>query len=472
MYLSYSLNSKRLDSNLKRFSKIFFLAFSVLFFTFSVNLCRGENQNLLSDPVNCFTFCGDANGDGLIQPADLTLLFDYLYDSAELPCPENMDLDSFTLITLRDVTYLSRFLYKGIPALSTYPPCLPNYPAFEPVPDWDDTISIKQGIILPANAGSVEVPVVLTNWDSIYSLELPVRIRIGGAVPQIDSIRWGNANPADLKGAIVDAQNGTVDLGLHWINGLPPGKDTLFPLSLSMTPQPHPRVVRLDTLTPAPEHQLILLRYLGLEGTVPALYGFGPIPLYVQAFSPVNLIVIDPNEDSIGIDFNTIGNATYAAYNDSIHILEALPGNYFIKVVKDTSDHSGDSTYGVDARIDGTVDNAISADTPVPQEGEEHNYVITSQPGLPECLSKPGDANGNSFINLADIISIANYVFKINGCLPLPDCWLWGLNCRGDWNGNGSISTSDAVAGVNYVFGKLGGPWTPVPTGACCLPVE
>jgi len=196
------------------------------------------------------------------------------------------------------------------------------------------------------------------------------------------------------------------------------------------------------------------------------------IPIYIDAGGPVNLIVIDPNQDSIGLDFNTIGNAAYTAYNDSIYIVEALAGNYFIKVVEDTSDQSGDSSYGLDARIDGTADNPITSNSPVPQEGEEHNYVITSQPGIPECLSQPGDANGNSVINLVDVISVVNYVFNHAGCLPLPDCWLWGLNCRGDWNGNGSITTSDAVAGVNFIFGKPGGPWTPVATEACCLPVQ
>src|SRR5574341_384769 len=185
------------------------------------------------------------------------------------------------------------------------------------------------------------------------------------------------------------------------------------------------------------------------------------IPIIIRAHSPVNLVVTDPEGDSIGISFNTISGATYTAYNDSIYIDEALLGNYNIKAVLDTSDLSGDTSYAIEARIDGTADQTLVSSAPVPQEDEAHYYVITSDPGMPQCLSKPGDANGNGTLNLVDIISIVNYIFNHSGCQPGPDCWLWGLNCRGDWNGNGSITSADAVLGVNYIFGKPGGPWNP-----------
>ena len=195
------------------------------------------------------------------------------------------------------------------------------------------------------------------------------------------------------------------------------------------------------------------------------------IPIYIQAHSPVNLVVTDPEGDSIGVSFNTISGATYTVYNDSIFIAEALLGNYGIKAVLDTSDLSGDTSYAIEARIDGTADQTLASSAPLPEEDEAHYYVITSDPSMPQCLSKPGDANGNGTLNLVDIISIVNYIFNHSGCKPGPDCWLWGLNCRGDWNGNGSITSADVVGGVNYIFGKPGGPWNPVATQACCLPL-
>jgi hypothetical protein len=196
------------------------------------------------------------------------------------------------------------------------------------------------------------------------------------------------------------------------------------------------------------------------------------IPIYIQAHSPVNLIVTDPAGDSIGVSFNTISGAYYGIYNDSIYIEEALSGNYLIEVTRDTLDFSNDSSYAIGARIDGTADNVLTSSAPVPEEGEVHNYIITSDPSIPQCLSKPGDANADGYLTLVDIISTVNYIFNYPGCLPLPDCWLWGLNCRGDWNGDGQIILSDVIQGVNFIFNRPNGPWTPVANWACCLSVE
>lgn len=74
------------------------------------------------------------------------------------------------------------------------------------------------------------------------------------------------------------------------------------------------------------------------------------------------------------------------------------------------------------------------------------------------CVAKPGDANADGSINLADIIFLENYIFR-GGPAPNPIC-------RGDANGNGLINLADEVYLVNYVF--KGGP-PPVKTKECCL---
>jgi hypothetical protein len=195
------------------------------------------------------------------------------------------------------------------------------------------------------------------------------------------------------------------------------------------------------------------------------------VPIYIQAFSPVDLIVTDPNNDSIGVSFNTIAGATYSIPNDSVFISEAISGIYNIRVVKDTLDVSGDTTYSVNARIDGTADEVLAAGVPVPGEGESHEYVITSDPPIPDCLSLPGDANADGGLTLADAITTINYIFTKPGCLPMPDCWFKGLLCRGNWNGDGNTTLADVIMSVNYIFNKPGGPWDPAPSEACCLPV-
>ena len=199
-------------------------------------------------------------------------------------------------------------------------------------------------------------------------------------------------------------------------------------------------------------------------------YVQGPQPLIIRAFSPVDLIVTDPNNDNIGVGFNTIPGATYTAANDSIYIFPALIGDYKIRVIKDLLDTSGDTSYTIEARIDGTADQVLASDQPVPDSGESHNYVFTSDEEKLYCLSKPGDANADGNFTLSDPIATANYIFNKSGCTPKPDCWFKGLLCRGDWDGSTTVTLSDAIRGANYIFNKPGGPWNAIAVEPCCLP--
>jgi len=199
-------------------------------------------------------------------------------------------------------------------------------------------------------------------------------------------------------------------------------------------------------------------------------YAQAPYPLIIRAFSPVDMIVSDPNGDSISVSFNTIPGANYTAANDSIYIPKALVGDYKIRVVKDLLDPSGDTSYTIEVRIDGTADHVLASDQPVPDSGESHNYVFTSDDEKLYCLSKPGDANADGNFTLSDPIATVNYIFNKSGCTPKPECWFKGLLCRGDWDGSTTVTLSDAIRGVNYIFNKPGGPWNAIAVEPCCLP--
>ncbi|OGC92343.1 MAG: hypothetical protein A2142_08600 [candidate division Zixibacteria bacterium RBG_16_48_11] len=200
-------------------------------------------------------------------------------------------------------------------------------------------------------------------------------------------------------------------------------------------------------------------------------YPAGMPPSYFDADSPVDLIVIDPNNDSIGVSFNTIDSAFYDVINDSISIYSTYAGEYRIKVVLDTLDQSGESTYSISARIDGTADVVVANNLPVPDTGEVHQIEIQNVPDSNSigCFSMPGDANADDVITLSDPIATVNYIFNKAGCDPLPICWLKGLLCRGDWNGSDTVTLADVIRAVNYVFNKPGGPWNAVQIGPCCL---
>jgi len=74
------------------------------------------------------------------------------------------------------------------------------------------------------------------------------------------------------------------------------------------------------------------------------------------------------------------------------------------------------------------------------------------------CHTKPGDWNGDSKVNLSDLINQVNYVFK-GGQKPSPFC-------RGDDNADYKVNLKDIVYKVNHIF--KGGP-KPIPRGDCCL---
>lgn|SRR5574341_506818 len=87
---------------------------------------------------------------------------------------------------------------------------------------------------------------------------------------------------------------------------------------------------------------------------------------------------------------------------------------------------------------------------------------------VPTCVAKPGDANSDQIINLNDIISLVNHVFKPQGCPSQPSlCWISNLYCRGDVNGDININLTDIIYLVNFIFRGIAAP---LKTGVCCLP--
>jgi len=204
-------------------------------------------------------------------------------------------------------------------------------------------------------------------------------------------------------------------------------------------------------------------------------YPCGNPPISYWAHSPVNLVVIDPNNDSIGIDFNTIASAVYDVAKDSVTIYSTYPGDYKIKALLDTLDQSGETTYTIEARIDGTADVILVSDAPLPDLNQPAEIEVTNDTANLGCLAKPGDANASGSLTLSDIIANVNYIFNKAGWGNCPAqsslCWLSGMLCRGDLNGSATVNLSDVIRGVNYIFNKPGGPWIPVASGVCCLSV-
>ncbi len=170
--------------------------------------------------------------------------------------------------------------------------------------------------------------------------------------------------------------------------------------------------------------------------------------LVVAAYSPVDLIIIDPIGASIGIDFNTIPDATYDTtqdlnddgdLDDLVTMPNRLVGDYLIEVVAEPAD-TGEYDLGV--RIDGSDMVLLADNQPSPSPDEPDTFIYNSVEYL------KGDANGDWKINLSDVIYLANYLLK-GGPEPQP------LE-SGDVNCDDKINLGDVIYLANYLL--KGGP--------------
>jgi hypothetical protein len=86
----------------------------------TVNIPTGETT---SPPTQgnllCMLLCGDVNGDGIVNVADVIFLVNYLYRGGDPPDPSEVgDVNCDGVVDIGDVVYLVSYLYKGGP-----PPC-------------------------------------------------------------------------------------------------------------------------------------------------------------------------------------------------------------------------------------------------------------------------------------------------------------------------------------------------------------
>jgi len=173
-------------------------------------------------------------------------------------------------------------------------------------------------------------------------------------------------------------------------------------------------------------------------------------------FSPLDMVVTDPNRDSIGIGFNTIlAGSDYDSlsdYNldgdpdDIVTIPNPYEGEYTVRLIREP-DALDEDKFTLSIRIDG---NQL-----LDPEGYKDQFVSALGTIVPEtvvyktALTLPGDVNANGSITSSDIIYLVAYVFK-GGTGPV-------VPGHGDVNCNGSVTSSDIIYLVTYVF-KSGDP--------------
>ncbi len=175
-----------------------------------------------------------------------------------------------------------------------------------------------------------------------------------------------------------------------------------------------------------------------------------PAPLIVVAYSPVNIIITDPDDlqygrDSLNIDITGIPDGHYfVTPNDSVIIDHPKWGEYIIQFVTEAGTPPG-AMYSAIIKIDGTDQVAIAAEDLVPMSGTMATFTYDVEEGYHYLNA---DANRDSLLDVGDAVFIINYVFK-GGPAPYP-------TEAADANCDHVINVGDAVHIINYIF--KGGP--------------
>lgn len=173
-------------------------------------------------------------------------------------------------------------------------------------------------------------------------------------------------------------------------------------------------------------------------------------PMMVVAFSPVNIILTDPDglqfgKDAQGNLINEIAGATYYEDpHDSIVLDDPKIGDYDIGFITEEGAPEG-ATFSSIIKIDGLQEETIVADADVADVGILTSFDYTVEEGYNYIN---GDANRDETVNIEDAVFLINYVFR-GGAAPSPEP-------AGDADCDGVINISDAVYLVEYIF--KGGP--------------
>jgi len=173
-----------------------------------------------------------------------------------------------------------------------------------------------------------------------------------------------------------------------------------------------------------------------------------PKPLIIVVYSPINVLVTDPNEDQYGkladgtlIDELPPGEGEYYEDpNDSVVINNPIQGKYRIQYFSEL-DNTGDEEYSSIIKTDGTQQVVVVVSQSVPPAGDYDEYEYEVDEGF---QYEEGDANGDASVNIADASYIVNFIF-FGGNAPDP-------LSSADANCDLSTNIADASFIINGIF--------------------
>ncbi len=162
--------------------------------------------------------CGDYDADGVTTIGDMVAAINYLFDGAVPPDDFNRaDFDLCQKLTYRDQVFIINCVFACDFWTTQCPPTNPPY-----TPAVNAAAKLLYPDAVPQNKSKYEIDLHLSTPNGIQAYCFPLRLRIAGAIPVIDSIRIpavAPATPSLLNKAFINAAQGEFTLiGLRYDN--------------------------------------------------------------------------------------------------------------------------------------------------------------------------------------------------------------------------------------------------------------
>jgi len=211
---------------------------------------------VMSNTTFAIAQCGDVNGDGTLDPQDMTYIANYLCAGGPAPVASpSTDTDDHTGLNLYDAYKIGVFL-SGFPNPYWDPICPPQLPALAATVD--PNVKLYHTNLFPPNISHYGVTFYINTTSSFLGVVLPMRFRVGGVEAQIiDAKTERFAYSYDDTGALLPERGEFYDisadadvftfwtLGPEGVTHVPSGYYFLFHVAIATDPAPVDRVIEV-----------------------------------------------------------------------------------------------------------------------------------------------------------------------------------------------------------------------------------
>lgn len=227
------------------------------FMVFSSLLCCGAFGLAGAAPNECL--CGDVNCDGVLDAYDGIYILNYLCGGGPAPLTadlEHADWDSHQTLTIDDV-------WRSTRGYSPY--CPPAYGPWIPQIYDGDTLYFTNRVRAGASSSSALLNFQLFDIFGVLAFEFPLKIRVNGQIPTIDSIVFTLADDHPITNGChaVYPDSGCFTLGVSWSAYIMQNLDNIATVFFSVPSDESERPVTVEwvSLTPmqaaAPDSSVI-----------------------------------------------------------------------------------------------------------------------------------------------------------------------------------------------------------------------